>query len=282
MLNFDSGKFNLSQSCDSLDEEPQVDKKSREDFFRFLDKNSLARCGKLIYHNPIFLSVRNSYGETALHILFYKYCTVEESSKTFLEIVRSILSTTEINLMNIRDKFMHTPLYKAFLTRDKVERINNIVQLVTDSAKGSPNILTLHLCNGKELQETALHIAAREGFVKAVKLILNYDKTTAYAVNRFGSTPLHYAAFYGCIEVISLLLHYTECDRSLLDAKDVRGYTALHHATARNHIEVIQCLMESSANCDILNEQKQAYLDLLPTNKQKSLPSNALEAVVAR
>ena len=94
---------------------------------------------------------------------------------------------------------------------------------------------------------TALHIAAREGHLEVVRLLLQAgaDKD---ASNGDGLTALHFAARPGHSEVVRLLLE-AGADK---DAATTHGVTvtALHIAAQEGHLEVVRLLLEAGADKD--------------------------------
>lgn len=270
MLHFHNGRLGLSSSLDSSEEGVKIDKKLGKKFFKNLKRKNFNYCLECVKKNKNFLFAQDEYGKTAMHRLVYEYCSSKLENNEIITVIKKLLNI-DWKLMNMHDKFIHTPIYSAFLTRDNIDRINNIAQLfINYAATSNTVILDLHVKNSKESSETVLHIAAREGNTDAVKLILGYDQTTIYSTNKFGSTPLHCAAFYGHEEIIRLFLWYTQYNKGLLDMKDERGYTALHSAAARNRVEIVQLLIANGADCDVLNAKNKTYFDLLQVHNSKA------------
>ena len=64
----------------------------------------------------------------------------------------------------------------------------------------------------------------------------------------YGSTPLHDAARYGYLKIVRLLLEYG----ANINAKDMFGKTPLDFAKRRNQLEVVEKLERRMCNiCDI-------------------------------
>ncbi|CAE7763718.1 ANK3 [Symbiodinium sp. CCMP2592] len=75
---------------------------------------------------------------------------------------------------------------------------------------------------------TALHMAAATGRVEICQLLLIHGPSAANKVNRMGATALHMAAKGGFVTTVETLLGST-CF-SAVNARDARGFTALHWA----------------------------------------------------
>lgn len=80
---------------------------------------------------------------------------------------------------------------------------------------------------------TALHMAAATGRVEICQLLLIHGPSAANKVNRMGATALHMAAKGGFVTTVEALLGST-CF-SAVNARDARGFTALHWAAQQVH-----------------------------------------------
>ena len=90
---------------------------------------------------------------------------------------------------------------------------------------------------------TALHFAAREGHVDAVKVLIEAG-CNLEAVDRVRSTPLHRAAALGHPRVLAALLDAG----APLEARDSSGQTALHVAAACGRLKAVDFLLDRGSS----------------------------------
>ncbi|CAK9143984.1 unnamed protein product [Ilex paraguariensis] len=90
--------------------------------------------------------------------------------------------------------------------------------------------------------ETGLYVAAEYGYVDLVReIIKNYDLVAAGIKARNGFDALHIAAKQGDLEVVKVLM---EAHPQLFMTVDVANTTALHTAATQGHLEVVNFLLE--------------------------------------
>jgi ankyrin repeat protein len=90
---------------------------------------------------------------------------------------------------------------------------------------------------------TALHYAARHGYVEIAKLLLA-ERADVNAKAGKGDTPLHYAVWYGHKETVQLLLS----NKADVDVRDGIGRTPLYDAAANGQIEEVEILLAAKAD----------------------------------
>lgn len=105
-------------------------------------------------------------------------------------------------------------------------------------------------CTGKR-KATTLHIASSGGHAPAVDILLQH-KANIEARNHIGETPLHCAAQLGHESVMELLLARGAKGEATVKSKNVdkNGWTALHLASAKGHIRVVETLLRCPVNVD--------------------------------
>ncbi|XP_015078814.1 ankyrin repeat-containing protein At5g02620 [Solanum pennellii] len=86
----------------------------------------------------------------------------------------------------------------------------------------------------------ALHIAAKQGDLDMVKVLMEAHPELSMTVDVSNTTALHTAANQGHIEVVNYLL---EAESSLATIAKSNGKTALHSAARNGHLEVLKALL---------------------------------------
>lgn len=114
---------------------------------------------------------------------------------------------------------------------------------------------------------TALMCAAANGNSGCLEMLLE-AKVEKDCKDLYGNTPLILAANNGSVECVNLLLkHYKEN----IDSTNKRGYTALMHAAEGGHKECVKALVEAGANKDIKNDYDKDALSLAKDNCKELL-----------
>ncbi|MFQ6625224.1 hypothetical protein Gotur_005346 [Gossypium turneri] len=88
----------------------------------------------------------------------------------------------------------------------------------------------------------AFHIAAKQGDLEILKLLLGVHPELAMTVDLSNTTALHTAATQGHIEIVNFLL---EAGSGLATIARSNGKTALHSAARNGHLEVVKALLAS-------------------------------------
>ena len=123
-----------------------------------------------------------------------------------------------------------TLLHRAILGRADVGYIKILLQ-------------TIDVNKTDNQSETALHLAAKQGNPKLVKMLLAHQ-ANVHAKNLKGSTPLHLAALAGQLEVIQVLLS----NKADIAAADNLGQTPLHFAAFIGQVPTVQLLISHQAS----------------------------------
>jgi uncharacterized protein len=145
-------------------------------------------------------------------------------------------------------------------------------------------------------EEPALHKAAKEGRLDAVKELLK-DRAAIRQADARGCTPLHVAAEHGKLTVVEFLL----AEGAEINARSnplfftglpPAGHTPLHLAVAANHADVAGVLIDRGAEIDdkafpfdrmlgqALREDRLAMVDLLVAKRGKERWPALLETAV--
>ncbi|RYP73764.1 hypothetical protein DL771_003477 [Monosporascus sp. 5C6A] len=112
--------------------------------------------------------------------------------------------------------------------------------------------------------QTVMHfVASKNNLDVARKLFENKPPASARVRDKRGQYALHRAAAVGSVPMVNLLLK----NRSPLNATDMAGFTALHHAVAEGHGEprdVAVALLKAGAETDKRDSDGRLALDLAP------------------
>ncbi|KAK5103666.1 putative ankyrin-repeat protein [Lithohypha guttulata] len=107
---------------------------------------------------------------------------------------------------------------------------------------------------------TALHFATSKQNIDTVKRLLDAG-ATARVKDKRGQLPLHRAAAVGNVPLVKLLL---ERGKSPVDATDVDGLTALHHAISEGHGVVAVELLKHGADSSKKDGDDRLAIDCAP------------------
>ncbi|GIK02837.1 hypothetical protein Aspvir_006899 [Aspergillus viridinutans] len=138
------------------------------------------------------------------------------------------------------------------------------------NAEGDP-IIDLLLRKGADVSvksvsgQNALHFATSKGNLSTVRTLLA-NKCSARVKDRRGQLPLHRAAAIGSIPIIKLLL---EEGKSPVNATDIDGLTALHHAISEGHGDAAIALLKAGAEADKKDSEGRMAIEMAPDAKVK-------------
>ncbi|PKX94299.1 ankyrin repeat domain-containing protein [Aspergillus novofumigatus IBT 16806] len=114
-------------------------------------------------------------------------------------------------------------------------------------------------------KQNALHFATSKGNLSTVRTLLA-NKCSARVKDRRGQLPLHRAAAIGSIPIIKLLL---EEGKSPVNATDIDGLTALHHAISEGHGDAAITLLKAGAEADKKDSEGRLAIEMAPDAKVK-------------
>jgi hypothetical protein len=115
------------------------------------------------------------------------------------------------------------------------------------------------------LSQNALHFATSKANLSTVRTLITH-KCSARVKDRRGQLPLHRAAAVGSIPILKILL---EEGKSPVNATDVDGFTALHHAISEGHGDAAIQLLKAGAEPEKRDGDGRLAMDLTPDPKVK-------------
>jgi len=107
---------------------------------------------------------------------------------------------------------------------------------------------------------TALHFATSKGNVEVVRRLLDAG-ASARVKDKRGQLPLHRAAAVGNMPLLKVLLGR---GKSPINATDVDGMTALHHAIGEGHGDIAVELMREGADSGKKDSEERLPMDHAP------------------
>lgn len=146
------------------------------------------------------------------------------------------------------------------LTNINVNTWNNIASSLLEIAVQNNKILLIKQLISKGVDvnvgtkffyDTPLHMAARAGYIEAVKLLLNAG-AKVHLINTFEQTPLHEACSNGHLAAISIILKAG----ANINAKTKIGSTPLYAAIKGTHYKVAISLINNGAKVNTFATRK--------------------------
>ncbi|MBN3318764.1 AKD1A protein, partial [Atractosteus spatula] len=113
--------------------------------------------------------------------------------------------------------------------------------------RSAPNLSNVDLM---QEQNTALHLAAKNGYSKVLQKIVETG-VDVDEKNIEGLTALHFSAEGGHYECVKLLLE-SGCD---INAQTNKNMNALHYVALHGYENVVRLLLEGGINMDAMNNQ---------------------------
>ncbi|KAK3539737.1 hypothetical protein QTP70_013050 [Hemibagrus guttatus] len=175
--------------------------------------------------------------------------------------------------VNVQDAVFFTPLHiAAYYGHDQVCKLLlkfgadvNVSGEVGDrplhlaAAKGFLNVIRLLMEDGGQVDVNAqdnedhvpLHFCARFGHHEVVRFLLQGNfNVQPHSINIYGDTPLHLACTYGKdIDMVKFLINQNAVS---VNHQGRDGHTGLHSACFHGHIRLVQFLLDSGADMNLV------------------------------
>ena len=123
----------------------------------------------------------------------------------------------------------------------------------------------LTFANTDNAGQTALHFTASKNNLDIARKLIAY-KASARIKDKRQQLPLHRAAAVGSVPMVKLLLD----NESPLNATDIAGYTALHHAISEGHGDTALVLLKAGAETDKKDVDGLLAIELAPDTKVRN------------
>ncbi|XP_057781666.1 ankyrin repeat-containing protein At5g02620-like [Salvia miltiorrhiza] len=99
----------------------------------------------------------------------------------------------------------------------------------------------------------ALHIAAKQGDLEVVKVLMEAHPELSMTVDSSNTTALHTAATQGHIEIVE---YFLESESNLAAIAKSNGKTALHSAARNGHVRVVDALLDKEPGITTRTDKK--------------------------
>ena len=178
---------------------------------------------------------------------------IEAARKGHTHICEYLISHQKANL-EVKDNDQATALNLAALCNQ-----TEVIKLLLDH---DANIKAQNRSRGH-----ATYWAARFGHLEVLKLLLEKDRDVIDIKDKYGVTPLIVASFHGKIDVCK---HLVTRKNAAVNIQNNVGDTALHWAAYKNHLDIVDILLENGAK-DLKNEWNQTALTIAKEKEHKEI-----------
>ncbi|KAK7074366.1 hypothetical protein SK128_009451 [Halocaridina rubra] len=188
-----------------------------------------------------YINATNKRQETPLHFASYT-----GNVKIIKLLVHAGANITAI------DKEGNTPLHVAISAKQI-----DAVQELLNFRKNEKEYLNKLLTTTNNIKKAPLHIAARTGSVKVLKMLIG-NGADATAIDEDGYTPLHVAVENNNDDVVDELLKHQENKNEnfsdLLDVPNNAQKTSLHFAAHTGNLDIFKRLLEAGADITAIDK----------------------------
>jgi len=131
----------------------------------------------------------------------------------------------------------------------------------------------------QQLFSTDIFTAAWQGDLELVKLFISTEPRNALSQDptEFGDgwTPLHYACYRGHVDLVKVLIDSTDNKQSLVNRTNDKGFTALFYAAQMSQPEICRLLLDAGADPTISgssDEFGESIVSFCPADLSKDFP----------
>ncbi|KAI4637025.1 hypothetical protein J4E93_010691 [Alternaria ventricosa] len=211
-----------------------------------------SRVDSLLAANPKLANLRDPDDRLPIHWAV---------SYNHLAIVQTLVQSKSFD-PDVTDGSGWTPLMMACSRKDAEPIVDLLLSKDADvNAKNNNGQTALHFCASKVNLDIARTLLAQK------------PPASARIKDKRGQLPLHRAAAVGSVPMMKALLDA----KSPLNATDMDGMTALHHAMSEGHGDAALLLLTMGAEHDKKDTDGHVALDLAPDAKTRSFILQAAE-----
>jgi hypothetical protein len=129
---------------------------------------------------------------------------------------------------------------------EEVAPLMNISKVTRNCIHLQPIMMNVKLGKHRRAQ---LHHCTRKGLISSVKRLLSIRNINVHVKDDSGWTSLHFAARKNHIDIAKLLI----LNGAVVNAKSKNGWTPLHLAACNGHIDILHLLVKNGADLEAQN-----------------------------
>ena len=195
---------------------------------------------------------------------------IKESENEYTEIEEENKNENEVE--EEKDAKIELIIKQAieFIISDKVTQFNEYIY-INDFIQEDMSVLT-----NKENGWNALHYSSYYGREKMTQNLIKLFNPSAELINgetKEGYTPLHLACLKGHINVIKILLFSKDID---VNIKSEKEGTPLHIACEKNNMQIVSILVSYKADLNIRNSKEKLPIELTTDENIKKILKKAM------
>ena len=214
---------------------------------------------------------------------------LRDNFESFSDLIESVKQIREVFFE--KDIFGNTMLHNLAETNapeylDKISSVGINLDVYNDygytalhlaARAGRSRNVKILLKNGVDIfitrqnkRNNAAHIAAKKGFEKVLSILLDKAPSLIATKGHNGSSPLHLAAWDGYLDTVKFLVGKSTNE---LNMQDDYQYTPLHYAIDRGYQEIVRFLVENGADPGIKNNKGHTALSFARVKRFNQIES---------